>query len=111
MIVIQRKLKAKYTGEDQYKQDGIDRDKWMNVIGIESRKRLKKYEGKEKWVDDLFLVVINNNSKACIISAMNMDIRIDDGAELQGGQATQLMQNILTLLKVMSEKMGKNANS
>lgn len=111
MIYIQRKLKCKYTGDEKYRQEGIERDKWMPVVGFESRKRNVTYEGKTKVVDDLYYVVISAKSEVLIVSSINCIARIDEGAELQGGQAVGLMNNILSVLKVISEGYAKNNTS
>lgn len=109
MIHIQRKLRCKFTGPDGYLQSGIEPGKWMNVIGYEIRNREREYDGKKSVIGEIYFVVIGNNGKVSVIASFNCETRIDDHAEISGGQIVQLMTNILTMGKVLSEKLAKKS--
>lgn len=105
MIMLQRKIKCKFTGSDDYLPEGVPRDKFIPVIGIEARRREKTYEGKTQWVEDLFYIVINNKGKVVTIASFNCSTMIDESAEIPAGQLVQLLNNITIVGKVISEKM------
>ena len=107
-IMIQRKLKCKFTGSDDYLPEGIPRDKFIPVIGFEYRKREQHKDGKSFWVEDLYYVVINNKGKAVSIASFNCSTMIDESAEIPAGQLIQLLNNITIMGKVISENMAKN---
>lgn len=78
MIMLQRKLKCKYTGTDEYMPKEITKDKLMPVIGFEVQRREAEYEGKKRIEDDLYLLVINNKGHIARIAAWTCNVMIDD---------------------------------
>lgn len=110
MIQMMKKIEVKFTGDDEYRPKELPRDKWLSVLGYEWKRRNTEYEGKPKVVNDLFFIVVGNNGKVCRVSEISCSVRIDQRSEIEGGQLIQMMNNITTLLKVISEKVpGSNS--
>lgn len=107
MIHLQRKIKCKFTGSEEYQPEGIAREKWFPVIGYEIRKREKKFENKIEMVEDVFYLVTNEKGRMITLASFNCSTMIDEQAELSGGQLMQLLNNILSMGKVLSEKLAK----
>lgn len=107
MIHMMRKIKLSYTGDDKYLPEGIERKKWYPIVGYEARKIEKSFDSGKKWVEELFYFVISSQGKVTLIASFNCHTAIDEQAEIPGGQLIGLMNNILTLLKVWSEKHEK----
>lgn len=104
MIIMSKKLKIKYTGEDKYKPKNIKRDVFMAVIGTESKTRERTFDGKTRTVSDVSFMVIGDNGQPALLHEMNSQIMVDENAELEGGRLVQMVNNLLTLMKVWSEK-------
>jgi len=104
MIHMIHPIQCKYTGDDKYMRDGIERKKWYTVVGYEARNVEKEFEGKKKWIDELFYLVINDQGKMVVIASFNCSVRIDQQSEIPGTQIAGLMSNLLSLVKVWSEK-------
>ena len=111
MIHMMRKIKMEYTGDEKYLPDAVQRKKWYSIVGYEARKTEKHFESKKKWVEEIFYFIIADNGKMTLIASFNCNTKIDEQAEIPGGQITGLMNNILSLLKVWSEKYGNEEQS
>lgn len=109
-ISLQRKLKCKFTGSDDYLPEGIPRDKFIPVIGFEYRRREQNKDGKSFTVEDVYFQVINDKGKLISIASFNCSTMIDEAAEINGGQLVQLLNNISIMGKLISEKMAKNTD-
>lgn len=107
MIHLTKPLKAKYTGPDDYLPENIPRDKWLPVIGYEIRRIPKNIKGETKEVEEPFFLFIDTVGKIKAVAAFNFSTLIDDKAILDANQVCQLLQNVVSLLKVLSEKMSK----
>lgn len=112
MIHMMRKVRCKYTGSDEYQPEGIDRKVTYPVIAYEIRRREKPgFEDKPaKVVEEIFFIVLNSNAVLTTVASFNCKVYIDENAEFPGGQAIQLMNNILTMGKVLSEKLAAHDN-
>jgi hypothetical protein len=104
MVIMQRKIQCKYTGPDKYMQEGFRRDKWLPVVATEVRKREKAYEGKKRVIEEIFYIIIGDNGQLITTASFNCETRIDESAEIPGGQLIGLLNNLLTMVKVWSEK-------
>jgi hypothetical protein len=116
MIHMMRKLKCKFTGADDFLPEGIPRDKFLPVLGIESRKRIhvdtrEGKQGKQKEVEDIFYLVTDDKGKLISIASFNCATMIDEKAEIDFNATMQMMNNITIIGKILSEKMAKNDNS
>lgn len=107
--IIQRKLKCKFTGSDDFLPEGVPRDKFMPVIAYEYQRREKEFEGKARIQEDLFYIVLNNKGKPTRIASFNCATMIDENAEINAGQLMQLLNNITIMGKVISENMAKSS--
>lgn len=108
MVIMQRKIQCKYTGPDKYLQEGFKRDKWFPVVATEVRRREKEYEGKKRTVEEIFYIVIGEKGQLVTTASFNCETRIDESAEIPGGQLIGLLNNLLTMVKVWSEKFSGN---
>jgi|WetSurMetagenome_2_1015567.scaffolds.fasta_scaffold15199_9 hypothetical protein len=108
MIHLQRKLKMKYTGSDDYLPEGVPRDKFIPVIGYEIRKTEKNVKGENKTFEDIYYIVINDNGKLSKVAEFNCVTMIDEQAEISGERLTQGVQNLMSIIKVMGEKHAQN---
>lgn len=110
MIMLQRKIRCKYTGNDNYMPKDskgnplLSRERWIPVIGYEIRRREKIYDGKIRVVEDIYLVVINDNQKVETIASFNCHVLIDDQAEWNFSKLTDMLNNISVMIKVLSER-------
>lgn len=108
--MIQRKLKCKFTGSDDFLPEDIPRDKFIPVIGYEYRRKEREHNGKSFVQEDVYYIVINNKGKLTTIASFNCSTMIDDQAEINANQLMQLLNNITIMGKVMSEKMAKTGD-
>jgi hypothetical protein len=113
---MQRKIKCKFTGADDFLPEGIPRDKFLPVLGIETRKRVHVdnrpgKEGIKKEVEDIFYLVTDDKGKMISIASFNCSTMIDEKAEIDFSAAMQMMNNITIIGKILSEKMAKSDNS
>lgn len=109
--ILQRKLKCKYTGSDDYLPPDVPREKFMPVVGFEYRKRKISGVGENhnttKEIEDLYFLVINSKGKITTIASFNCNTMIDENAEINAGSLMQLLNNITIMGKVLSEKVAK----
>jgi len=108
--MIQRKLRCKFTGSDDFLPEDIPRDKFLPVIGYEYRRKERQFEGKTIQQEDLYYIVIDNKGKLKTIASFNCSTMIDDQSEINGSQLMQLLNNITIMGKVISEKMAKTGD-
>lgn len=111
MIYLQRKLKCKYVGSNDFQPEGIPANKWMIVIGYETIRREKRFGEKTETVDDLYFFVVNDKGKISKIAQFNCQVMIDEASELNTAQLTMLLNNILTIGKNLSETMANQNHS
>lgn len=107
MVHIMRKIKCKFVGSEDYQPEGIPRDKWFPVIGYEIRRREKEFQGKKETVEDVYYLVTNDKGKMVTIASFNCSTMIDEQAEIEGGKIASLLNNIMLMGKVISEKLAK----
>jgi len=107
MIMLARKIRIKFIGDDNYLPENISRDNWIPVIGWEVRRRSHfiPANGKEKIMEDVFFHCIGNNGKMQVIASFNCMVRIDESAEINFKQATDLLANVVTMGKILCEKL------
>lgn len=106
MAQLIKKIKCKFVAADEYKPDEISRDRWMPVIGIESRKKEFKRDDKPSvFGEEFFFLVIDDKGKLRTIASFNCQTMIDDNAEINPGQLMRLLENIAIIGKVLSEKI------
>lgn len=106
-IILQRKLKCKFTGSDDYLPEFIPRDSFIPVIGFEYRKREVLKENKNFFIEDLYYQVINSKGKIISIASFNCNTMIDEQAEINSGTLMQLLNNISLIGRVLSEQVAK----
>lgn len=109
MIYLQRKIKARFNGSVDYLPEGIPADKFLPVIGFEVRRRnyQKTPESKIEVKEDLYYHVINNAGKLVPIASFNMQTMIDERAEIDAVQATEILRNITIMGKMICEKFNE----
>lgn len=109
MIYLQRKLKMKFIGADDYLPEGVPRGKWIPVIGFEVRRREQQKQNEQgtKIVEDIYYVITNDKGKVVSVASFNCSTMIDENAEWNTSQAMQLISNLTVLAKVLSEKLSK----
>lgn len=112
MVHLIRKLKCKYAGPKEYLPEGIPEDKFISVLGYETRRREQQKNDKTIIVEDIFFLVTNNNGKMVSIASFNCITMIDEKAEMDVHSAMELLRNISIMGKVLCEKMAtKNTNN
>ena len=111
MIMIQRKIRFKYTAGDDYKPEDIGRDKHYLVIGYEIRRSVKKFDGGEKTVEDIFYAVLNDKSKPVIIASWNGETIIDQTAEGNFDSFLEYLKKIVMIFGVINERLAKITTS
>lgn len=104
MVWMQRKIKCKVIN-DEYRPEGIPSDRFIPVLGIETRKREKEYQGKKMWVEDVYYLVVDNRGKLLSVASFNCSTMVDEEAELKTNRAIDLLNNTMTMWKVASEKL------
>lgn len=107
MIHLTRVVKVKYSGPDDYLPENIGREKWMPVIGYEVRHVKKTIKEVERDIEEIFFRVIDNNGKLVHVAAFNCSVMIDEKATMDGNQIVSLLGNVVSLIKVLSEKVSK----
>ena len=108
MAQLIRKLKCKFTAADDYKPEYISRDKWMPVVGIESRRKEIKKEGRQPQViEEFFYLIIDDQGKLRTIAAFNCNTMIDDTTEINPAKLMTAIENVIIIGKVLSEKIAK----
>jgi len=110
MVHMQRKVKCKFIGSEEYQPEGIPREKWLPVLGVEVRKREKEFNNKKEIVEDIYYLVANDKAKMVTIASFNCSTMIDDAAEINYGQLMATLNNISIMGKVISEKMANFPN-
>jgi hypothetical protein len=71
-------LSVQFSGESNYKPEGIEYNKWYRVISTHSRKRINEFEGKKKEVVEIFFWVIGDNGKMTKVIHNNCFVRVND---------------------------------
>ena len=100
---IQRKLRAKFIGNEDYRPKNFEQKGFVPVIGFESRKVPKTFNGESKVVDEMFLIIIDDHGKIVSAAAFNFAVMIDQIDE-DAGKIAQTLNNATLLLKQLSEK-------
>lgn len=108
MVNIHRKLKAKYTGDKEYMPEAIEAAKWMTVIGYQTKMIQRNGENGEYTVEEIYLLVIGNAGKIVPVVHFNMQVMVDDSAELNVTSAMQLLNNVTIIGKSICEYFNKN---
>lgn len=75
-MTLTKQLELKFIGPDQYLKEGITRNRIYPVVGYETRKREKTFEGRTVWTDDPYLLIITDNKKLVSLAAFNCDVQI-----------------------------------
>ncbi len=107
MVHFQRKIKINYSGDDKYLPKNITRGKWLPVLGYEVRSTDRMIDGIKKVFQDVFFLVIGDDSSLVKVAEMNCRVMIDEKAELDVHAAMDLLRNITLMGKVISEKMAE----
>lgn len=107
MVMLQRKIRFKYTAGDDYKPEEIGRDKHYPVIGYEIRKSVKTFEGKERNVEDIFYVVLNDKSRPVVIASWNGETIIDQAAEGNFDSLLEQVKKVIMIFGVINERLAK----
>lgn len=71
-----KNLELMFVGPNEFLIDGIQRHKIYTVVGYETRKREKSFQGKTVWTDDPYLMIITDKKKLVSLAAFNCEIRI-----------------------------------
>lgn len=101
---IQRKLRAEFIGSDEYRPKNFNVKNYVPVIGWETRREVKNFNGVEKTIDELYLILIDDNGKLISSLAFNFKVMVDELAESDVGKSFELLRNATILLKTISER-------
>jgi hypothetical protein len=107
MLMLQRKVRFKYTGDNDYKPDGIDKSKYYTVIGYEIQSVEKERDGVTKRQDNLYYVVINDKARSVIVASWNGETIIDNSAECNFEVWYEFFKKTLSMLGVINERLAK----
>jgi len=105
MVMLQRKLKCKYVGTDEFMPKDITREKMMPVIGFEVQRREAEYDGKKRIEDDLFLLVVNNNGRIVRVAAWCCKVIIDEDEKAIAGIAQSVGSVASMIMESSNEGM------
>lgn len=106
MVWMQRKLKCKVINSD-YRPEGIPENKFIPVLGIETRRREKEFEGKKTIVEDVYFLVVTDRGKLITVGSFNCATMLDEESELKTNKAIELLSNTTIMWKVLNEKLQK----
>lgn len=108
MVWMQRKLKCKVTTTDsRYRPEGIP-ERFIPVLGIETRRREKTFEGKITIVEDVYYLVVTNNGKLIPIASFNCVTMIDGQCDISINQA---ISSFMTMLEAWKDgELPKSSN-
>lgn len=104
MIYLQRKLRAKYSGDKKYKPEQMPEGKYLPVIGWTTQRRLVIKGQKQEYVDQPFLLIIGDNGVLLEVIMFNCKVMIDDRSEIDMATMSQLLRNITIIGKELCEK-------
>lgn len=101
MIMLQRKLKCKFIGEQKYLPDNFPPNQFVPVVGYEIRKRNIQRQGSDEvlTVEDVYYQVIDNKGKLIPVASFNMQTMIDDGDEKAVMAIAQNTGEIASMIK------------
>lgn len=106
-IFLQRKIRAKWIGNNDYKPKNFEITNFVPVIGFECRRVMKNINGEEKSVEELFLIIIDDNGKAISTASFNWRIMIDSSDE-NVDKTLQMLQNATVLVKSLAGIVSKD---
>lgn len=105
MMYLQRKLRAQYAGNQEYRPEKMPPGKYLPVMGWSTKRRLKVNNGKQEYVDEPYLIIIGSDGKPVEVVMFNLKIMIDDKSEVDVYTMTQLLRNITIMGKTLCEKL------
>ena len=105
--MMQRKLRFKFTAGDDYKPEHISREKHYQIIGYEIRKSVKVFDGKERTVEDIYFVVLNDVSRPVVLASWNGETIVDQSAECNFDLILEFIKKTIITLGVINERLAK----
>jgi hypothetical protein len=110
-MFLQRKLRACYAGDEKYRPEQMPKEKYLPVIGWDTKRRLKNNGQKAEYVDEPYLVIIGNNGRPIEVVMFNCKVMIDDKSEVDMVALSQMARNITIIGKALCEKISGVRNS
>ena len=105
-MFLQRRVRVKYIGDDDYRPHNVPANKFIPAIGFETRRVEKTFEqGKTKTVDELFFIVVDNMGKPQSVAGFNCAVTVDENDDLS--KTTDVLRNATLLITALSETMVK----
>ena len=104
MKYLQRKLRARFSGDDSYRPKNFSSTNFIPVVGFETRQKTIMQNGEEKRVEELYLIIIDDNGKLISVMAYNFRVMIDE-TETNIGKTSDLLNNATILLKGISDRL------
>ena len=104
-MFLQRKLRACYAGDEKYRPEQMPKEKYLPVIGWDTKRRLKNNGQKAEYVDEPYFVIIGNNGRPIEVVMFNCKVMIDDRSEVDMVALSQMARNITIIGKAICEKI------
>lgn len=103
-MFIMKKIRAKFCGNEDYRPKNFEGDKFVPVIGFESRRVMKNINGEERNIEELFIMLIDDKGKIISTAAFNWCIVVDTSEE-NVDKTLQMLQNATVLVKSLAGKI------
>lgn len=101
-MVLQRKIRAMYSGKEEYRPESMPVNKYVPVIGFTTHKRKIMKNGFEQLIDQPFLLCIGNDGHVIEIVMFNLKVMIDEKKE---EMVHYHLANITKQLETISENL------
>lgn len=103
-MILQRLLIVQFVGDEKYRPTNINSKHSYPVIGYETRKNVREFEGKKKEFSEVDFLVIGEDFRPTIIPGFNCKVVLDKSATREV-EIIQLLTNVVSMLKVLSERV------
>lgn len=105
MKYLMRKLRAKFTGSEEFRPKDFNFKEFVSVVGFETRqKTINDNAGNEKRVEELYLIVVDDKGRLISVMAYNCKVIIDE-KENDISKTTEMLRSATVLLKEISERL------
>lgn len=104
-MFINRKVKVKFAGDDDYRPRDMPANKFIPAIGFSTRRIEKNVEGKHRIDEELYFIIIDNQGKAVPVAAFNCVAVCDEADDT--AKLAETLRNATLLLKHLSEVVAK----
>ena len=103
-MFIQRKLRAKFIGNEGYRPKNFSQKGFVPVIGFETRRVEKRFDDTPKIIEELFIFIIDDTGKLISCASFNFSIMVD-ATEESISHTSELLKNATILIKQLAERM------